>query len=481
MTATTETFVIIVVQDSLGRQSRHRLDEGTSVMLGSGSNCGLNLDDPSVSSIHCVLRLHERALILQDWCSTAGTYVNGTKIEDEVTVAPSSVIKIAHFEIRFENGNEDDYENPPTSSDDPAMPSESQSDEDRTPTVGDNSRDVGVSDEKSAGSSDPYAPESVVESCVNPSMLEMTQVEPVRLPHPNALPDAAVDPEMVELLRAELECLRAEVADRDQQLSELNDLAEADATVAGLPDTPETDSLVGRLEDLLDELASSDQRIQALEELLRAEQDVVRTQDDEKQEIERWVGDIERRLTAREEEWRAELGVLESRVSQLQKERDEADLRVQNVDNGSDVREEAIRSMRVDLDTAHQKLEDSEKKQRELESKLEQARQMSSGESAKEFVDQAIRDERLALSQERAALSRERAEFARSVTGTAAGREVGQKGMNEADARFNAFRQTLKELHQKDKESGTHSAAKRTLGQRVAELWKRLDGPTDTD
>ena len=379
MTATTETFVIIVVQDSLGRRSRHRLDEGTSVMLGSGSNCGLKLDDPSVSSIHCVLRLHERALILQDWCSTAGTYVNGTKIEDEVTVVPSSVIKIAHFKIRFENGREDDYENPPTSSDDPPM-------------------------------------------------LEMTQVEPVRLPHPNALPDAAVDPEMVELLRAELECLRAELADRDQQLSELNDVAEADATVTGLPDAPETESLVGRLEDLIDELASSDQRIQALEELLRAEQDVIRTQDDEKQEVERWVGDIEKRLTAREEEWRAELEVLESRVSQLQKERDEADLRVQNVDNGSDVREEAIRSMRADLDTAHQKLENSEKKQRELESKLEQARQMSSGESAKEFVDQAIRDERLALSQERAALSRELAEFSRSVTGTAAGQEVGQRG-----------------------------------------------------
>ena len=94
------------------------------------------------------------------------------------------------------------------------------------------------------------------------------------------------------------------------------------------------------------------------------------------------------------------------------------------------------------------------------------------------MIESALREERMTLAQERASLSRERAEMARKLA------EVQEMpkpsvGGSAADERFNAFRQTLKELH---KEEGRDAVARKaTLGSRIADLWKRLDGPTDTD
>ena len=73
---------------------------------------------------------------------------------------------------------------------------------------------------------------------------------------------------------------------------------------------------------------------------------------------------------------------------------------------------------------------------------------------------------------------RDRAELAR---GTASTESIGhERPRTNADDRFIVFRQTLKEIHKEELKQETQPR-KQTLGARIADLWRRLDGPTDTD
>ena len=78
--------------------------------------------------------------------------------------------------------------------------------------------------------------------------------------------------EDINLLRGEVEQLQWELADRDQRLTELQD-AHSPEPPDGAGETPQledTSKLVGRLEELLDELEQSDRRIADMEQLLRS-------------------------------------------------------------------------------------------------------------------------------------------------------------------------------------------------------------------
>lgn len=295
--------------------------------------------------------------------------------------------------------------------------------------------------------------------------------------------DRHLDPwgdDTVALLQAELETLQAELRDRDQELRDLRstivqtDLGANDNRL----DQEQSEALVARLEDLLDELGRSDQRALALEDLLRAEQERATAEQEERQQIEEWLGGIEQRLSDRESEWVAERKVLQGRLEQFRTDREQLDRQMHDQATSDQERAMAqmVQDLRGQLDLLQHRLDGSEQARLRLEQQLEAATSKSSEELARNSVEDAVREERLRLAQERAALSRDRAELARRLAEVEDSRHG--KSHCEADERFNALRQTLKETRDKEPETPVR---KPSLGARLADLWRRLDGPTDTD
>jgi hypothetical protein len=472
------------------RIAHHTLSQGATLMVGSGANCGIRLNDPALSSIHCVFRLTDRQLYLQDWCSALGTYVDGQRVEEETAVPDGSRVLLGDFEIQvqFVGGSAD-----PSEVELGAAPgaevAESESDADAEdgfdqdqdtsgePVVEethDAERPQRNRDTGSVPEADPRPTAAGRDACPNSSPGGDTRVSRPRLP-------ASVDPETVSLLQAEIECLQSELSERDRQLTELQELV--DGTHAVEPDcgSAEIDALAARLEQLLEELAGSDQRTRVLEELLQAEQDVARSQQEEVAQTEAWLNDIEQRIAQREQEWQAEREALLRRVEQVKAERDEADSRIAAAEqspHGVALQRTIVKELRVQIDQLQDKLNAAQRAREAQAQEIEQLSTKSPEQTRDEYIEAALREERLKLAQERAELSRERAQMARrlaEVEGTAR-----RERRSEADERFRVFRQTLKELHKQEKPRST-TVHKATLGSRIAELWRKLDGPSDTD
>jgi len=298
-----------------------------------------------------------------------------------------------------------------------------------------------------------------------------------------ALANSPVDPETVQLLEAEIECLQVELAERDRQLDELskpNDCAPE--LEEGVEDASrEIERLMERLEQLLEELARSDQRVAALEELLRAEQEVTQAQDEERQQMETWIREIETRIAAREDEWQAEKEVLAARLEQFKAERDEADRQFHSLQQDPGMAAERapiIAELRGQNDQLRDELSRAAKEKSALLKELESLRITDADDLVQKQVDEALRSERLAISQERAEMSRLRAELAQKTSQIREPDEAPKA--SDADERYLALRDTLKELHQQDRSSDS-GQRKVGLATRLADLWRRLDGPTDTD
>ncbi len=491
------------------------MQEGASVMVGSGANCGIRLNSMRISSIHCLLQFAEGHLMLQDWCSMLGTTVNGARVEEQCELKLGDVIRLGEFAIevsapsttkrsgesRADSGFSSVTGNPP--------PAPTPSKDLEKPVATNEARRAET--EPTTKSPAPPAP-TTVEATVVPAvpaselLAPRSDSEPNRStketaspkpPTPIARPVVAVRPSVsdksskdrdwdpwsddtVALLQAELETLQSELRDRDQELRDLkSSLANSDSTTLdNRLDQEQAEALVARLEDLLDELGRSDQRVLALEDLLRAEQERATAEQEERQQMEDWLGGIEQRLSERESEWSAERSILQSRLEQLRSDREQLDRHMQQQAGNDNERAMAqmLQDLRSQLDSLQQRLDSSEQARSRLEQQLETATAKTSEEMARDTVEEAVREERLRLAQERATLSRDRAELARRLAEL--NDDKRGKGICEADERFNALRQTLKETRDKEPETPVR---KPSLGARLADLWRRLDGPTDTD
>jgi hypothetical protein len=484
------------------RMERHMLVEGATMMVGSGANCGIRLKDSAISSIHCVLRFSNGELLVQDWCSTLGTFVNGHQVEEETVVKCGTRIRIGRFELLVEQlayhapvtveeqdvprvgGNESagrkDYGGPiadrVTHSEnlDGALAHDDAVAERDASTV----RDV-----VDASTVDHDSCQARVVACAGIEQADHSQVNAHDdRQRARALLLQGIDLETVGLLQSEIECLQAELSERDRQLAELQELVDGTPAPEPTVDSSETEALVGRLEQLLEELQDNDQRIRVLEELIQAEQELTRTQQEERQQIESWLNDIERRLAARDQESQAERDALLRRVEQLKAERDEADRQVQAAEQSPQaaaLQQSIVRELRGQVDRLQDELEQAERRRQTMEKALDELKSKDPEKARDEYIEGVLREERLKLAQEKAALSRERAQMARRLAELDGTANVRERSC-EADDRFRAFRQTLKELHRQEQRPRA-AIKKASLGTRISDLWRKLDGPTDTD
>ena len=280
----------------------------------------------------------------------------------------------------------------------------------------------------------------------------------------NDLPPAEAAAE-IELLRAEIEQLQYELAERDAQLMEAGGADQPEAEV----DDTATRHLVDRLEQLLDELQQSDGRMNALEELLQASEESTRAEQEERRQLEGWVADIETRIVEREANWKAETKRLQRRLDEVNEERTQLAERLKlAAESSSDPKSgpALLEHLRAENLRLQQALDQTDEERTRLDKQL---RELQVELSQSSDLETELRQERLLLAQERAAVTREQAELAAQRS------ELEHQPKNrpacEIDDRVRVFREHLREIHDSERET----RIEQTLTSRLARIWKRLE------
>jgi hypothetical protein len=305
----------------------------------------------------------------------------------------------------------------------------------------------------------------------------------VRVPegyHKDAFQDDAT-----ELLQVEIDVLRSELAERDARLRELEELMARDADHSPPEEDAvspqEVEKLVGRLENLLEELEQSDARIATLNETLRMSDEAVQAADEERQQLEAWLGEVDRRVGQWEQEWHAERDCLNRSIAELTEQRDRAELQLASgatIGPQGHAAEKLIQQLRAQyahLQAAHQELEQEKNR---LLVRVEVGEIADVEGQVRGAVDEALREERLQLAQEKASLARERSVLLKQQAELQDLLQRKAQSADSADHRIRAFRDHLREIH----DTEPHMKQGPTLSKRLGKLWRKLEGrPLDTD
>lgn len=276
-----------------------------------------------------------------------------------------------------------------------------------------------------------------------------------------------VSPEVVELLKAEIEDLQAQLAERDLELAECADI-DAPSQPAADADDSNTD-LEARVEELLAELAEHDERVSTLQQLLEASEMQIQNQQAERDSLETWVSEIEQRIAGRENEWQAEMDALKTRLDQTTEERDLLQRRLVTA-------AQRIGNDAPDTAATDKAVEQLQRKNRSLQSDLDESqkrcatlsRQMERAKSESEERLQAALAE---VAQEKAELSRKQVEMQKQIHAIDPPSESKEVTDREFAHKLQTLREHLREIHEEEKEKSRGDS----LFQRISGLWKRVD------
>ena len=494
-----------------GAVFQHELKPGHVLIVGSSAACGLRLDHRSVSGMHCSMEPDDEGIKLRDWSSDEGTFVDTSRVETEIYVQPGSEIRIADYRLvvhgvplTARRSMTTDVASPPPIpvqvepadvtleqgaflSDEPFS-----SDTDRSSLI---HHDDIPSDaiDNSWSSRDSSEPEwnrdfDPWDSPDEPNFSHPTERDALESHGTSASGydrDAFRD-DTNELLQAELEFLRAELADRDARLHDLETDSRSTIGVEPIADTiskDEAESLVGRLEQLLIELDEKDEQIATLSDLLRDSEDAVEAADEERQQMETWIGEVERRVGQWQEEWHAERDRLKQSIDEVTEQRDRAEQQLASggaaAAPAQSTSEEFLQQIREEYSRLKEKFLALEQDREQLQSQLENVGKTDIEQRLKAAVDAALREERLELAQEKAAIARLKSEVAKQQEDfESRSLRNDDDHKDSADLRIRAFREHLREIHETD----PRPVQAPSFADRMGKLWRKLEGrPLDTD
>ncbi len=80
-------------------------------LVGRKEDCDIQIDDKSVSKMHCILVKSHDVLLLRDLGSTNGTRINGIRVR-RATLLPNDLIQFANARFKFQILSEDHVGNP---------------------------------------------------------------------------------------------------------------------------------------------------------------------------------------------------------------------------------------------------------------------------------------------------------------------------------------------------------------------------------
>ena len=444
----------ITVLDSTGNTNSYCIEEGSSTFAGSADHCEIQLGGSNVEPIHCMFSTVDGELKIQDWNTDGKTLLNGAPLQDESRFCDGDEVTVGDNQILVGQHGETTERASRVSADTVAYGtanSEPQPERDNS--------DLQHELDKLRAENSKLEAEFPAAADSDPSV--------------DSLYDDPFRSGDTELLRDEIESLTVELAERDQQVAMLKQQVESGG------DMEETNRLVVRMEELLDELQSSDDRIRTFEELLRASDDATQAEQEERQQLEAWVVQIEDRVTAREEEAKAETERLNSRVRDLlaqQKHQEhvlEKALEQRTTDGGSsDSSDELVQSLQAQIRDMQAKWEQSQEQCDQLATQRSLAPDGSDSQTVAELKQRIMQLETDA-SRERAEVARERAELAKLQS------ELEQQCRtttpdSDAEIRLKAMRDHLREIHSEE-EVEREQRRQQSLGGRIANLFTRIE------
>ncbi len=483
-----------------GAVFQHELKPGHVLIVGSSAACGLRLDGHTVAGMHCSMEADEIGIKIRDWSSDGGTFVDGGRVDEEMYVQPGAEIRIADYQIAVKGVAvraipqfEAVAVSPPaevvieTEDHSPgqieAIDSEPQTNTTLSEPI---EQTIPLAEDTAAVQVNSSPPEWNRDFDPWDSTDENDPFDSVEQPSSavSAYDRETFADDTTELLQAELEFLRAELAERDARLSALECLPMTDVTDQSAVDTisrDEAETLVGRLEQLLVELEEKDEQISTLSDLLRASEDAVEAVDEEREQMETWIGEVERRVSHWQEEWHAERDRLTQSVDELTQERDRAE---QNLASGSDAgpsstaRDELLQQVREEYSLLKGKFLELEQDRSQLQTQLAESQVTDVEQRVAAIVDETLREERLVLAQEKATIARAKSELSKQQENIESQQQRGDVSADSADLRIRAFREHLREIHETEPRQ-VHAPS---FSDRMGKLWRKLEGrQLDTD
>lgn len=486
------------------------LTSGSSVFVGSGSNCKIELVDDQVKPIQCMLWLESSNVMkVQDW-NTGTTFLNDAVVTEEIQVKSGDVLTVGshrltavldrefHFGIAVELLNNDqlhaESHKSPISQPEPdgsAIAGNVADDATGELHSNDAASHQLAPTQRSGFSSDLPAQEIVAAAESGGFSYDidadLDEDEPngelefnfgsvsTEFSFSAAASDSDQGDDELSMMRMEVEQIRFELADRESKIEQLQSAQSESHGEDALGET-ETLKLVTRLEDLLDELKSSDDRINGLEELLRVSDNATEAEKEERQQLEHWVTEIEQRVGQREAEAQAEISRLSKRLRDAKEESEHSANQLKSLTSNSGSistdQRAAVTALAQQVELLREKL----KIAREENQQLHQRPALAEGETDLSAKLKVAEDETVRLKVE---MSRERAEMARrhaeleGIRDELEDRLKNVRVVDPGDSRIQTMREHLREIHAREE---AEKADKRPngLGGRIANLLTRL-------
>ncbi len=446
------------------------LEPNSRLFAGSGANCGLHLDSVDVATIHFLVSTDEnQKVLIQDWNTHGGTMLNGRPVEGETEFCVGDKLSVGPYQIALSVSAASE----PNWRTTPDLPPIA---EPELGEVQEHSQPIEpVNEPQSAGES-LADPEAFNEETASPQpaefryAIDMTEDDWQRdeafdLPLPEY--DATSVSEQVDLLQLEIEQLHSELAQRDAMIREMESGSTAAWDSSTGDDNHDTLRLVNRLEELLDELKTSDSRVQELEELLRLSDEATQAEQEERQQLESWVLEIEQRVEQKEALSEAEFSRVEKKYAELKSDHAVVQRQLRQSlaakqDAAGEAGQKLILDLREQVEELQFRLTAAQEEHKKLRAQKEQDESAIRAELQK--LEQSYLELQVETSQERAKLAREREQLQRMQDQVE--KKLNTQGLDNADTKIRAMRQHLNEARQQEQEA----KQQRSLGGRIAKL-----------
>lgn len=508
-----------------GQEECFELDSNSNVLVGTGGHCKVQLEASNeVKSLHCILKLNnEGQLEVRDW-NTGCTYVNDNVISEPAILGESDRLRVGKYQIsavlsdvantqqvsepvpepavveevadiqplQTESASQEVEEvaepaepetelpkNDPVIAEGPAQIENSIDDEpivdqsapefatseSATPLY-DNEKDSRPALVEPAATADLDNGESGFVYDIDADFEDEANVAPFGFSEPSFGDVDPVDADEVQLLRLEVDQLRFELAQRD-----------AKPKTDDLLDRQQTERLVSRLEELLDELKKSDSRTRELEELLRDSDQAANDEKEERKHLEKWISELETRVNQREEEVESENQQLKKHLVEARSLQQQTNERLQSFiehksSEGDAASSEIVDGLKEQINSLQQQLKSAHDEAEQARKQLEEKVATTPAEDVELLSGQKLAEIQLESSRERADLSRQRVEL-KKLRIELESRLEEPKEVNNADTRIQAMREHLKELHSKEQEEKQKRKDSGMTG-RIANLLNRV-------
>lgn len=466
-----QTAVKLIAWHADGSMRSFELESSQGVFVGKSTNCGLQLNGHDISDIHCRIGFEGGQLWVQDWMSAKGTRLNGDPVTSKTQVGQGAVVEVGPYKIqisKMEAGMEpgDPGEAPPEFS-------AQKSDEQNTDT-----QEAGAGAASDWDENIPGPCEVTGEPSLRDRQDEQDQpsdwqgegrpgssAESEFDFFSNDEEEELYDRQTVELLQAEIDDLRTALAQRDADLANVSEAPAQTSTVA-----EDSEKVLQRMEELVEEANRADERVLILEEMLHAAEDANRSEVEERAQLEAWVGDIEKRIGQREQEHAAELDALRERIDGADQQTRRLQRQLQQTattdDSAHKQYEETLENLQRDNSQLQDLLAEANKELRQLRQKCE---------NQAEENDVALREERAKIAKEHAEMSRLKFEYAQKIQELEETPQLEADSRSEADPRIQRLQEHRQYLREMSQQKKVDYYEQPSLSSRLKRLWKRIE------